>query len=532
MLAVHVPAQPSEPRWRAQLAVALLAVVVSSPALFAEYTLDDFRAVLGHPAVTGEVPLSEVFVREYWGARLGSPQWSSSYRPLTTLGFAIEHRITAAPWLHHAVGIGVYAVLCVQLLGFVRRWLTPGAALATALVFAALPVHVENVASIVGRADVLAASLALAALAWVVPANDDAPLVRDTVLGALAYLAALCCKESVVLLPLTVGWLALLAARRSGALRDARALARHVLGPVVLGLVGVLYMLWRQRTLAIDLPEGFIAADNLLLLREGWLRPWGNLAVVGSYVELMVVPLRLCADHTYGESIPPRGLFDAGALSSWIGLVVMVLLVRDGVQALRGRSPGLGFAGLLALLLVGQWLVDLSVLFADRLALWPSVWLVPAAIHATERALPPARARMLLIAALVPLGIRFVQRSIDWHDSVSLQRSSLAVCPRAVHSRFILAHALRERSEVDEAIWHFAVAGAGRNAFPEPFESPLLDAEQTLPLAERLPRIPELVGATESLAYWAMLHDYLTSIGASAEAARVRELALVDRGPP
>ncbi|MBC8069728.1 MAG: hypothetical protein IAG13_15430, partial [Deltaproteobacteria bacterium] len=325
---------PSEPGWRAGLAVALVAVVLSSPALLAEYTLDDFRAVLGHPAVTGEAPLWEVFAREYWGAPLGAPQWSSSYRPLTTLGFAIEHRIAAAPWLHHAVGIGCYALLCVQLLGFVRRWLTPRAALAAALVFAALPVHVENVASIVGRADVLAACFALAALAWVVPVGDAPPSLRDALLGALAYLAALGCKEVVVLLPLTAAWLALLAARRAGTLRDVRALARHAMGPVALGVVGILYMFWRQRTLAIDLPEGFVTADNLLLLRDGWLRPWGNFAVVGSYIELIVVPLRLCADHTYGESLPPLGLFEAGALSSWVGLAVTAVLVRDGVQAL------------------------------------------------------------------------------------------------------------------------------------------------------------------------------------------------------
>jgi hypothetical protein len=119
-----------------------------------------------------------------------------------------------------------------------------------------------------------------------------------------------------------------------------------------------------------------------------------------------------------------------------------------------------------------------------------------------------------------------MQRTLDWRDTLALQQSSLAMCPRAVHSRFILANALRERGEVDASIWHYAVAAAGRSAFPGPFELPLLEAEDTLPLAQRLPRIPALVGAPDPTAYWGAFHAYLVREGATAEAARVRELAL------
>jgi hypothetical protein len=150
---------------------------------------------------------------------------------------------------------------------------------------------------------------------------------------------------------------------------------------------------------------------------------------------------------------------------------------------------------------------------------------VLAVAHAAAPALTLPRARALVFVVVALMGLRFVQRTLDWHDGVTLQRSSLAVCPRAVHSRFILANALRERGEVDEAIWHYAVAAAGRNAFPEPFDSPLLDAEQELPLSERLPRLPALVGAADPLAYWGSFHAYLSREGANAEAARVVELA-------
>lgn len=498
------------------------ALAIAGIGVLGGYTLDDHQAVLRHPAITGEVAWWEVFVREFWGHALGE-QWSSSYRPLTSLSLALEHRITAAPWLHHAVNVLLYAGLCAQVFALARRWLATSEALAAALLFAALPVHVENVASIVGRADILATMAALAAIERAIPRDDAAADVRAGMVAAAWFAIALLCKESLALLPLTIAWLALVAARRRGVLRSPRALARYAVAPAVVGLCGIVYVAWRHRVLPVALPTEFVPADNLLLMREGLARAWGNFAVTGHYLELVAVPLRLCADHTYGDVFPPRSAFDTGALQAWLGLGLVVVLIRDAVRALRGHSPGLGAAALTALLLAGQWTITLSVIVAERLALWPSVWLVLALLHAIAPI--TARSRRLGVALLALLAARHVQRTLDWRDGIELQSSSLAMCPRAVHSRFILANAMRERGRVDEAIWHYAVAAAGRAAFPEPFESPLLAAEDTLPLSERLPRIPALVGAADPIAYWSAFHSYLVHEHADAEAARVRELA-------
>lgn len=519
----------SWPRWAGPMLVAAFAFAVHLPGVWGGYTLDDFQALLRHPAITGDVAWTEVFAREFWGRPLGEG-WSSSYRPLTSSTFALEHRITQAAWLHHLVNVAAYACLCGLTTRFARRWCAPIVAIGVGVSFAALPIHVENVASIVGRADVLAAIAALLALELTLPHPTRSPKWAALAAGAL-YLIALLCKESVALLPAVAAWLTWLEVR-SNKLRW-----RAVLPVVTLAVVGMGYLAARQQFLSVNLPPDFVAADNLLTQRHGIERAWGNFAIAGHYAELVFVPLRLCADHTYADIIPPTSMFERDALWSWIGAFALLLLVRDAHRALTGRGPGLGVATAIAYLLAGQWVIDLSVIVAERLALWPSLFLllaIGAAVDEPLRTMGRERRRRLaaLLAVLVALAsVRTVDRTLDWRDTVTLQRGSLASCPRAVHSRFILANALREQGEHAEAVWHYAVAGAGRAAFPGPFDVPALDAEQARPLADRLPELPALVGADDPLRYWASLHHYLLSQGAVAEAEVVGRLARGARRP-
>lgn len=511
--------------------MAAVAILCSAAGIAGDYTLDDGRAVLGHPAVTGDVGVWEVFGREFWGRPLGEG-WSSSYRPLTSLGFALEHRITAEAWIHHLGNVVLYAALCAAVARFARRWCDGPIAAGVGVVFAVLPVHVENVASIVGRADVLAALFGLGALALAVPERRDGArdgLGRRAIGAGGLYACALLSKESVALVPAMAAWLAWVKVRPR-TLREGWAFAPTL----ALSVVGLGYLAARQQWLPVALPETYVAADNLLMEREGLTRVWGNLAVLGHYAELVFVPRRLCADHTYGDVFPPVTAFGTGAVWAWIGLGLGVVFVRDAVRALRRRGDGLGVALLIAYALMGQWVIDLSVIVAERLALWPSVWLVlwvGAAASGSIRQQPVAVRRRIavLVGVLAALaGARSVQRTLAWSDGETLQRSSLASCPAAVHSRFILANLLRERGAAEEAVWHYGVAGAGRAAFPEPFEVDAFEAEATEALHERLPRLPRLVGAPDERAYWAGLHAYLLSQGATAEARVVQRIATAE----
>lgn len=503
---------------REGLVIFLFALLLHAAGIGGGYVLDDTRAILAHPVVLGEAPLWEAFVREYWGARLDEG-WASSWRPITTLTFAIEHRITPEPWLHHLVNTILFGALAGLVTRLARKLGAGAATLAAGALFAALPIHVESVASIVGRADVLAAIACLLAFDLLLERPRSVPRLAA---AGLLYLVGLLCKESVALFPGIVIWLGLLEWRRDDAsLRDA-------LTPgVALGVVGLAYLALRQSILSVGLPPTFIPADNQLTELSGLVRVWGNFAVLGHYAEITAVPLRLCADHTYADVVPPSGLFEREALQAWVGLALTALIALDGWRAWTRRGTGLFFAFGLSYLLIGQWVIDLSVIVAERIFLWPSVWLLLAlgpaiaGLQAGDR-----RIRIGGLAVLLTLmSWRTVDRSLDWRDSLTLYESSTLACPAAVHNRFNLADAMRKAGRTEDAVWHFGLAGAGRSAYPGRFEVEAFDAELEQPVEKRLPKLPELVGASDPRSYWANMHRFFVKEQSRAEADLVAELA-------
>src|SRR5262249_58913717 len=100
-----------------------------------------------------------------------------------------------APFGYHLVNFALHAAVCV-VLALVLARITGDATLAllAAFLFAAHPVHTEAVASVVGRAELLAALLGL--LAWWIVLARRSVLARAA--AALVLLAAVLAKENAI----------------------------------------------------------------------------------------------------------------------------------------------------------------------------------------------------------------------------------------------------------------------------------------------------------------------------------------------
>ena len=137
-------------------------LVIFSALLYANtlgggYVWDDRAAIISNRDVLGTNPLSSLFQNDFWGQNIKGDYSHKSYRPVTVLSFRLNHIIHGLNAKgYHAVNILIYMATSVLVYEIFKRWASSKfvARCASAL-WCAHPVHVEAVASLVGRADSL-----------------------------------------------------------------------------------------------------------------------------------------------------------------------------------------------------------------------------------------------------------------------------------------------------------------------------------------------------------------------------------------
>src|SRR6185503_110581 len=163
---------------RGAVVACLAAIVLYLPTVRYGFVQDDRAIIASNPAAHSIGAALRAFDDPYWPPESGA----GLYRPATILSYAVDWTLSGGSpgWLHlmNALWHGLATLLVVLVL---TRWLSPVAAAVAGLVFAWHPVHVEGVASLVGRAELLAAVGIFAALlaarrAWWVAAVACAAL--------------------------------------------------------------------------------------------------------------------------------------------------------------------------------------------------------------------------------------------------------------------------------------------------------------------------------------------------------------------
>ena len=174
-------------------AIALLVVVAYFPALQGGFVWDD--------VIFSEEPVihSPDGLRSIWLAPADIKN-EGHYWPLVYTSFWLEHKIWGLnPLGYHAVNILLHLVNCLLLWRLLDRLAIPGAVLIAA-VFAVHPLHVESVAWIIERKDMLSGLFYLTAvLTWI--RFDESPGPGRYTLALVLFIAGLLSKSVAVTLP-------------------------------------------------------------------------------------------------------------------------------------------------------------------------------------------------------------------------------------------------------------------------------------------------------------------------------------------
>jgi tetratricopeptide (TPR) repeat protein len=399
---------------------------------------DDVNAIVRNPAVV-ERDAVRIARTASWFTPNGE---FDAYRPVTTATFAANYAIDGLdPLGYHAVNVALHAAVCV-VLALVLAKVTGDVPLSllAAFLFAAHPVHTEAVASVVGRAELLAALLAL--LAWRIVLSRPGLLAR--VGAGLVLAAGVLAKENAAAI-VAVAVAADLVYRRPLDVRGYVALA-----------AGVLAALLARSEVLGGLAAQPLRLDNVLATASPWSRLGTVVAVVAAYARLLVWPVHLSADYSFPQVPLATSPADPRVLAGLGVLLVAGALAGWGWFRQRHVCFAIAFAAL-TFSIVSNLVVPIGTIMGERLLYLPSAGfclLLAIGIAAAGARIGRGRAATGALASLV-IGLyaaRTLERNVVWHDAPTFFAAMAADAPRSARSHRELGLSLSEQNRHDDAV--------------------------------------------------------------------------------
>lgn len=428
--------------------LALLCLGVFLPAASFEFTnLDDDVYVVRNPALGSG--LSAEGLRWAFTTRHGD-----IWMPATWISFLADHQLGGGgPAAFHSTNIALHVANTLLLFLLLRR--LSGALWRPVLVaalFAVHPLHVESVAWVAERKDVLSGFFFLLALLLHTARGAGVPPGRAAALGAIACsAAALMAKPMVVTLPAV---LLLLDHWNPGARPPLRRLLVAKLPHLALA-AAVAAVTWHLA----QVREAGAPAPLAMTVRIAQA-----IGYVALYLARMARPVDLSVSY------PPEGLLFAPAQVALAAIVVAGLSAAAWLGRDRLRAAWLGWLWYVVMLLP---VLDLAQggmqLMADRYFYLPSIglfialaWLAGAA--AGRRASLRLPVVALAVAAVAALSVLAQRQVLVWRDSRALFTHALQVNEADYLAHLNLGKALEAAGRLPEALPHLQRAAALRPA--------------------------------------------------------------------
>ena len=419
-----------------------------------DYAWDDKLVITANEYTTRGIDgLTDIFTK-----RVSVP-YKSEYRPIPQALYALEYEwFGANPAAGHAFNIFWYALACVLVFMFVR-FVTVGThavfAFAVALLFTVHPLHVETVANIKGRDEILALLFGLSAIMLLVTAFERRQLLTGLAGGACFVFACLSKSNAVTLLPMA----AVVAWYRAPGFGIDRRLAVATAGVAATAAAAATLIRYGQSTVSTDLGLHLNSTvlNNIFLwtTQPGTVVPT-SLVNISRYLQLFVLPHPLI--HLYGyDQIPLSRWSDAGPWLVIAGIAAVAIAAQRSY-----RSKPIWLFGLVWFALTFSVYSNLVFFapdtMADRYLFIPSLGLCMIAVLALFRlgALDlrspvPSGPRQIVAITLLAVALfacfgRSIVVSRDWQNDTTLITNRIEYMQRNAAAQAIYGHTLLRQS--------------------------------------------------------------------------------------
>lgn len=284
------------------------------------------------------------------------------YRPLTMISYAANYFFSGLdPFYYHCINLILHSIVSVCVFLLLVELIDLKIAFLTAIFFAILPIHTEAIANIVGRAEILAAFFVLLSLLFFIKSKEKTFFIF---LSGLSLFLGLLSKESAVC---GIFLIALIMFFQSLKLKKFKF---HC---AVLFCFILLWIALRSMALGALIPNASQTAfiDNPLFGLSFFSRLPAAFSILGKYIGLCLLPVRLSADYSYPALFPFKN--DIYESSAWF-LVNSLALIALFVGLKKKTLPGFFLAWFyFAFVITANIFIPIGTIMGERLAYLPSL---------------------------------------------------------------------------------------------------------------------------------------------------------------
>lgn len=415
--------------------------LVFFPSLNGDFVFDDLPAIVKNPDLSDHSKLfdvlSNVFRHDFWGENLTSSHSHKSLRPLTTLTFWIQGKISRQNvFQFHFVNVLLHTVNCFLAFKIYREFFSVGKAFWATLVFTLHPVHVESVAAIVGRADILYTFFVLAGILVTIKTPPSKFVPQIVLVSLLCNVSVLFKELGIVLIPLAVV-LEIILKHKVQFFPVPKSFNFFSLVFKVM-LSGILFCLiiWFRMYLIDFTPPTFQRGDNPFAFIENPALKFANLSYV-YFVHFWILldPNWLCFDWAFHCIKPIETFSDIRLL-----LVILFYAFVSSIGLIsmkRNDSKILIFLAFLIIPFIPSSNVIFTVGFvvAERnlyLNVFGQAAILVAGFKRLEKKISSkdrGKLKLSFVATMILFAAKALIRSYDWRTESSLYSSGLKVCP-------------------------------------------------------------------------------------------------------
>ncbi len=409
--------------------IVVLALLIYGGSVKNEFVYDDYAYIVHNEQLRSWRNLPALFTSSFPpGARE-----QGLYRPILSLSFLLEYQVAdIQPGVYHTTNLVLYLICCC-LVYLLCLELTREKTLSfvAALLFAAHPVHAENVNWAVGRAGILSALFLLCALIlyrWAIEREQKRGLLIGGMLAA--YLLAVGSYENALVLPLL---LVLLDFAYPRAKETVQSFIKNRILPFYVPVFGMtlIYLGIRMSILGTIGPQGeHRALGTLGLIERLSLVP----QIVFKNFWILLFPHRLTV--VYEPALEPN-FYPLGSVLSLLAIIVVIGAAVYAWRKSRLLAVGIAFLGITLLPAVN--IIPIGTIVAERLLFLPSVGFCMIGGAVFHMAFQKGRRGMespiglaavtVLLVVLTLYAVKAYARSQEWRKGVDFWTAEVRMHP-------------------------------------------------------------------------------------------------------